>query len=395
MSNKDAAFIVDLSHWEPDADAAQLSGLDCLISRMGTQLNNINPAGWMDNTFPPNCQVAADIINPDGTQGIPLGGYWYDDWTWFLDMQWNLEKVRNLTPDTDPRIVATRRALFAGTAMRRVHFLVIDVEQPPHQGMSQSDNWANWISTSARSYVDNLLYMMSHGEIPQMPIMMYARQSYIQQWCIAPGGDCPLTDWMAAYQTNLGPGRFYGWVAHWIGGTANPAVVYNPITAKATIPADTIHPITFSSWPNIIWQYQGDLPSAHQTHMAGITDERNIPLVVDCNITRITKEDFYEILHFSAGPTPPEPEPEPIQTQPKTVITVVAEGITNLRNEPTTAQGDKTVIGKVVKGMQFYDLIGMHQSGADVWYNLDVGVWIAGIVNNKIYTQLSTIEVVV
>lgn len=302
---------IDTSHWEPNLDAKKLRGLDFIIGRIGTQWTNLAAEQWMDATGPVHCQVAYDIVNEEGTkQGVPYGEFFYDDWTYWLDMQWNLSKVNNLSPDTDPRITATRRALFSGSKMRTIHFIGIDVEQPPHEGMSQTDNYANWISTSAKSYVDCLLYMMEHGEIPVMPIFLYSRKSFIDQWCKLPNGVCPLTEWMHTYQANLGPGRFFDWIADWSYSRADPNTIYTPITAKAsTLPLDTYRPASISDWPDIIWQVSGE--GTHCVHMAGVTDERNIPLVVDTNTLMIEKDAFYSLLKFAPRDVTVVPEPEP------------------------------------------------------------------------------------
>jgi hypothetical protein len=337
---------IDTSHWEPNLDAKKLRGLDFIIGRIGTQWINLAPQQWMDATGPVHCQVAYDIVNEEGTkQGVPYGEFFYDDWTYWLDMQWNLSKVRNLTPDTDPRITATRRALFSGDKLRTIHFIGIDVEQAPHEGMSQTDNYANWISDSAKSYVDCLLYMMQSGELPIMPIFLYSRKTYIDQWCKLPDGTCPLTNWMHNYQANLGPGRFFDWIADWSYSRADANVVYTAISAKAnTLPLDTYHPASISDWPDIIWQCGGDA-GANRVHMVGVTDERNIPLVVDVNTLLIEKEAFYSLLKFVPRDVTIEPEPDPAEYL---TVTVLGNGLRE-RTQPN-ALSTTPIVGNLKTG---------------------------------------------
>lgn len=398
----DRAFLIDTSHWEPYLDATKLVGLDGIVGRIGTQWTNLPSTQWMDQTGPVHCGVA-DLLD------IPYGEFFYDDWTYWLDMQYNKSVVENFTPDTDPRIVATRRALFSGGKMRKIHFIGIDVEQAPHAGMSQTDNWANWISASARSYVDNLLYMMSHGEIPVMPIFMYSRKSYIDQWCKLANGACPLTDWMTNYQKNLVPGRFFDWIADWNYSRADSNVTYTAATAKAlTLPLASDKPKGFSDWPDLLWQYGGDDPS-HRVHMIGVEDERHIPLVVDVNVTPIPKKDFYTAIKFTPRGTPapdPDPEPEPVPVLIPRVVVEMLSNETNERTEPSYAKAS-SVVGKVVKGQTLGYWVETRIIGSDTWYrvtgspaggNPKTGeTWVAGTVTQygetKQYSRLITILV--
>jgi hypothetical protein len=394
MSYKSGAFGIDTSHWEPDLDASELVGLDFIIGRIGTQLQNVNPSQWFDPTGPVHCGVADQI-------GAAFGLYFFDDWTWFLDNQWNLSAVSNLTPNTDPRIIPTRRSFFAGTVRRTFHFVGVDVEQEPKLKPGEPAwTYANWISVSARSYVDNLLYMMAHGEIPVMPIAVYSRASFIKEYCTLPNGDCPLTDWMDTYQKNLGPNRIYAWPADWRFSNAVTGTLYTAATAKAqTLPLDNTAPAPFSSCPNLIWQYGADV--GNKVTMLGVEDERDIPLVVDVNITTIPRDQFFALIKFVPPVNPPVPTPEPEPKYRAVQALLMLSDETNLRSEPSAASSS-TVVGKVVKGMRWLEWQETRQVGADTWYRVtgtplaaSGQVWVAGMVTlggvKKQYSQIVTV----
>ncbi len=282
---------IDTSHWNPYLDTAKLKGLDFIIGRMGTQLNNVQPAGWLDSTFTNHCQVAADL-------DVPYGAYWYDDYTWFLDNGWTWGAISDLSAANDPRIVTIKKALFAGTAMRRVHFLVIDVEQETRGGKELIE--PNWCSKSAQTLFENLLWMMNHGELPVMPILIYSRKSFVDKF-IANGA---LEVWMQNQLKSIGPERMGCWVADWRYNRSNNGV-YSMATLPGTLPLETSKPALFSDVPTWMWQYGAD--KGRIAYLDGVFDDRKIPLAADINTLMLPLEKFYQRVGFQAVGEPSDP----------------------------------------------------------------------------------------
>ena len=287
---------IDTSHWRPKLDRIKLQGLKWLIGRMGTQWNNLEPTAWVDHTFTDHCQVAYDM-------DIPYGAFWYDDYTWFLDNGWTWGAISEVTAQNDPRITAIKRALFAGTALRKVHFLGIDVEQEMRNGVKIKE--PNWCSKSAQSLFENLLWMMVHGELPEMPILIYTRASFVNEYCVLNGINL-LDTWLKRYYDLLGPDRVGVWIADWRYNRCNNGV-YQASQLTSTLPLDTAKPAMFGSVPAWLWQYAGDV--GRMAFLDGVTDDRNIPLATDLNTNMIPLDTFYSRVHYEPRGTTPEPPP--------------------------------------------------------------------------------------
>jgi hypothetical protein len=288
---------IDTSHWRPKLDRIKLQGLKWLVGRMGTQLQNIDPTGWMDHTFTDHCQVAKDI-------DCPFGGFWYDDYTWFLDNGWTWGAISSLTPLNDPRIVTIKRALFSGSALRRVHFLGIDVEQEYRNGVKIKE--PNWCSKSAQSLFENLLWMMNHDELPVMPILIYTRASFVNEYCVLPDGTRPLEVWMKNYFDLLGIDRFGVWIADWRYNRCNSGI-YSAAELPSTLPLESAKPAMFGSVPAWLWQYAGDV--GRMAFLDGVSDDRNIPLATDLSTNVIPLDEFYRRIAFTPGGVVPPPPP--------------------------------------------------------------------------------------
>jgi hypothetical protein len=282
---------IDTSHWRPKLDRIKLKGLKWLIGRMGTQQHNIDVTGWMDHTFTDHCQVAKDL-------DCPFGAFWYDDYTWFLDNGWTWGAINELTPQNDPRITVIKRALFSGSALRRVHFLGIDVEQETRNGVKTKE--PNWCSKSAQSLFENLLWLMNHDELPVLPILIYTRASFVSDYC------APLSVWMKNYYDSLGPDRIGVWIADWRYNRCNDGI-YTAAELQNTLPLESAKPAMFGSVPAWLWQYAGDV--GRKAYLDGVSDDRNIPLATDLDTNVIPLDEFYRRIKFTPGEVVPPPPP--------------------------------------------------------------------------------------
>jgi hypothetical protein len=316
------SVILDTSHWEPDLDPVKLKGIGGIIGRMGTSWHNLNPDGWMDLTFTKHCQIAYDL-------DIPFGGYWYDDPYWFLDNGWTFGAIEKLEAKDDPRITIIKRALFSGSYMRKVHFIAVDVEQETRNGVVTKE--PNWVSRSAQSLFENLRWCMTHNEIPELPILIYTRKSFVDAYCVNGDGSRPLETWINNWYKTLGPKLMGMWIADWRYNQSVTGTIYTGSTLNSTLPLPTSKPAMVSECPAWLWQYGGDI--GRVAKVEGVYDDRKIPLAVDVNTTMITTEEFYNRIKFiPRGTTPVEPPPviPPVNETTETRLTEIENYLSNL-----------------------------------------------------------------
>lgn len=297
----------DGSRWEPFIDPEKLRGLGGLFWRMGTQYNNVPPEGWVDTSFYGACQAAYDA-------DLPFIGYFYDDFTWFLDNNWGYEKVKNLPALDDPRIIAIRKAwLTDAGSPRRIHAIAVDAEQETRNGKPILE--PNWVGTSAITLIDNLRWCMTHGKLPEVPILVYTRASFVAAY--AGGESGILMTQLANRAASLKAEKFGMWWADWRYSQGKSGMIYTAATVGQTLPKETTKPATMGDLPAWFWQYAGDNHNGQVVFDGIYNNDARKPSVCDMNTPMIARDTLRARLKFVPRETPPTPPPvDPPQPPP-------------------------------------------------------------------------------
>ena len=178
------ALVIDTSHWSGKVTPEMLAGFDCVIAKMG---GNESPATTnpYDSQWENTVQAAYDVVNADGTRGIPCGGYWMVNpriWSeaGVTPNEATLSKISN----GDHKIMTMlEKQLRAGAGWKAVTSVCFDLEEA-----------SQWISGGGKLVItdDNIratiedlrnriVPLQAQGRWPKFEIGIYSRASWIDE----------------------------------------------------------------------------------------------------------------------------------------------------------------------------------------------------------------------
>lgn len=179
------ALIVDTSHWSGKVTPEMLAGFDGVIAKMG---GNESPATTSpyDTQWENTVQAAYDVVNADGTLGIPCGGYWMVNPRIWIEAgvtpnEATLSKIGN----GDHKLLnMLEKQLRAGAGWKAVKMVAFDIEEA-----------STWISGGGKLVVtdDNIqetvedlrnriVPLQAQGRWPQFEMLIYGRASWFDEY---------------------------------------------------------------------------------------------------------------------------------------------------------------------------------------------------------------------
>ena len=176
------ALIADTSHWSGIITAERLAGFDGVIGKMGGNESAASASPY-DDQWSNTVQAAYDVVNADGTRGIPCGGYWMLNPRIWIEAgvtpsEAGLSKISN----GDHKILnMIERQLRAGAGWKAVSSVWFDLEEA-----------STWISGGGKLVItdDNIqetledlrnriVPLQAEGRWPKFEIGVYSRASWI------------------------------------------------------------------------------------------------------------------------------------------------------------------------------------------------------------------------
>lgn len=304
-------ILLDLSHW--NGTNHNWDALRGRIIAVVHKLGEVDDADdtndrWNDSAFQTNFGGSAGA-------GIPSIAYFFDDCgayacnhNWKMDDGtpiWNDPKLKviirqlayNPHWEDDPTVRDGKRLVVNG--WRPFRAIVIDVERhwlsyTEYAKFNRGEIGGYrqltpaWIDHSVKMLAGRLDYLMSKNMMKRVPIMIYSRKSFIDQYS-------PILA-----TTLYNRSEWLKWPAHYVVGAGNVSTTIEEIRAKY-IPAETFrHKEIYG--PSTFWQWSGDryrIPECPGS-------------AVDLNFYMGTPEMFARVFGEVVTPPPPPPVDPPV-----------------------------------------------------------------------------------
>lgn len=287
------AFGPDLSHYDDitlDAKRAKYPGVDFIIAKIGGSEDY--RGAYIDDRWNDHAQLAYDLPNPSGGQGVPLIGYWFINPRIFLENQMTMANVTNATNETHPVMKVILQALRNGNAWKQIKELWFDYEEASYWSSTNypvNDVWISFCIEDLRNRLRGL--MGTDPKFPKFTMGVYSRKSFM---------DAKDTTEHSVQRYLIGKPELNIWSASY------PREVSNNLSVaeikRDWLPLDSWKPYSFGSSPLrplqvAYWQFAGD---------------------VDWNVAMQTPAELYKRIGFTprGAVEPPPPPPVDPPTNP-------------------------------------------------------------------------------
>jgi len=179
------AVIVDTSHWSGKVTPEMLTGFDGVIAKMGGNESAASASPY-DSQWETTVQSAYDVVNADGTKGIPCGGYWMVNPRIWIEagVTPNDSGLSKISMADHKIMTMLEKQLRAGAGWKAVKVVAFDIEEA-----------STWISgggklvitdDNIRATVEDLrnriVPLQVQGRWPKFEIAVYGRASWFEEY---------------------------------------------------------------------------------------------------------------------------------------------------------------------------------------------------------------------